>query len=147
MWNEIGTQKDLDDFIEKFYGFHDSCIKEMKYTSGAFVTDDLAMSPVNSKRILTIIIERQFDDIPVVELEFSGLKYLKLYPVQEEYTCEILDSTFIFKDGYIYWMDIGGLNENQLDDYQSTLVCAKNLRWRAIDVPFGDVELYSLIDN
>lgn len=146
MWNEINNQKELDDFIERFYGFHDSCIKEIKYTSGAFVQENLAMYPVNTKRILTVIIERQFDDIPIIELEFSSLQYLKMYPVQDD-TCEIHDSTFIFKDGYIYWMDIGGLNENQLDDYQRTLVCAKKLRWRALDVPFGDVELYSLIDN
>jgi hypothetical protein len=28
MWNEIVSQNDLDDFMEKVNGFHDSCIKE-----------------------------------------------------------------------------------------------------------------------
>ncbi len=144
MWNKVSTQVELDDFIAKFLGFHDSCIKEIKYTSGAFVNENLSMHPLNDKRKLTVIIERQFDDYPIIELEFSGLQYLKLYPIQENYTCEILDSTVIFKDGYIYWADIGGLEENQLDDYDGTVVCAEKLRWRRLDVPFGDKELYSL---
>lgn len=144
MWNNVSTQKEINDFITKFSSFHDSCIKEMKYISGAFVNKDLSMHPVNDKRVLTIIIERQFDDYPIIELEFSELQYLKLYPVQEDYTCEILDSTIIFKDGCVYWIDIGGLNENQLDYYERTLVCAKRLRWRKLDIPLGNNALYSI---
>lgn len=144
MWNEVSTQIELDDFIAKFYGFHDSCIKEIKYTSGAYVNEDLSMYPINDKRKLTMIIQRQFDDCPMIELEFSGLQYLKLYPIPENYTCEILDSTIIFKDGYVYWIDEGNLKINQFDDYNRTLVCAEKLRWRVLDMPLGSEELYSI---
>lgn len=66
MWNKVSTQVELDDFIAKFLGFHDSCIKEIKYTSGAFVNENLSMHPLNDKRKLTVIIERQFDDYPII---------------------------------------------------------------------------------
>lgn len=77
MWNEIHNKNDLDNFMKKVADFHDSCIKEIKYISGAFVKENLSMFPENNKRILKMIIQRQFEDMPVIEMEFSGLKYNK----------------------------------------------------------------------
>ena len=31
MWNEIASEKDLNSFIDTVYGFHDSCLKKLKY--------------------------------------------------------------------------------------------------------------------
>lgn len=55
--------------------FHDSCLKEMKYISGAYVDEELSMLPVNSKRMLSVIIQRQFENPSAIELQFVGLKY------------------------------------------------------------------------
>ena len=41
MWNEIRSEQDIRDFMDKVYAFHDSCIKEMHYVSGASVDADL----------------------------------------------------------------------------------------------------------
>lgn len=73
----------------------------MRYYSEAYVDDNLAMYPINAKRILNIIIQRQFKELSMIELQFVGLKYLSLFPTDEEYTCEILDSKMLIKDGYI----------------------------------------------
>lgn len=73
VWNEIITAKDLTDFLELYDGFHDCCLKELRYISGAFVGKDLSMNPVNTKRKLSILFQRQSEDKPVVELEFSCL--------------------------------------------------------------------------
>ena len=59
MWNEIVCKKDLDSFMNIMCGFHDSCVKEIKYISGAYVNEKLSMSPVNSQRVLCVIIQRQ----------------------------------------------------------------------------------------
>lgn len=40
MWNKIVNNEDINDFIKTVSGFHDSCIKEMKYVSGAYVNED-----------------------------------------------------------------------------------------------------------
>lgn len=142
MWKEINTANDLSCFLDEMCFFHDSCIKEMKYLSGAYVEANLAMHPLNDRRVLRVIIQRQFEDNSMIEMEFLGLKKLNLFPVSEKYTCEILDATMIMKDGDIYWCDCGDLLESDLDNYNGTLICASALRWRTIDNHMGEKDFY-----
>ena len=76
MWNDISTNDQAQEFMESIFYFHDSCIKEMRYVSGAYVNEELGMYPINEKRSLSVIIQRQFEDIPVLELEFGGLDHI-----------------------------------------------------------------------
>lgn len=143
-WNIIRNQKDVDEFMESVFGFHDSCIKECKYISGAYVKDNLSMFPINSMRTLRIIIQRQFKENSMIEMKFYGLKKLIMAPADENYTCEILDSELVFKDGLIWWTD--GSVEN--DEVPKTfLVCAAGLQWRNIDGYMGDKEFYSTVEH
>ena len=142
MWHEIKTEQDILDFMNKVCYFHDSCVKEMKYLSGAYVGEALSMHPINDCRILKVVIQRQFDDIPMIELEFEGLKYLHLSPTDEEYTCEILDSTLLLKGDCIYWCD-ERISEADLDSYDGTVVCSSKLRWRAVENCMGQAEFYT----
>ena len=102
MWETIRTSDDILRFMEKMCYFHDSCIKEMHYISGAYVGEGFAMYPLNDRRVLRMVIQRQCAKNAMIEMEFQGLKCLKLAPADEDYTCEILDSTMIIKDGNIY---------------------------------------------
>ena len=145
MWNEIVCKKDLDSFMNIMCGFHDSCVKEIKYISGAYVNEKLSMSPVNSQRILCVIIQRQFEDPSAIEMQFAGLKYLKLFPNGENYTCEILDASMIIKEDCIYWCDCGGLSEKDIESYTGTTICASKVRWRAVDEYLGEKEIYVTI--
>ena len=142
MWNEIVCKKDLDSFMNIMCWFHDSCVKEIKYISGAYVNEKLSMSPVNSQRILCVIIQRQFEDPSAIEMQFAGLKYLKLFPNGENYTCEILDASMIIKEDCIYWCDCGGLSEKDIESYTGTTICASKVRWRAADEYIGEQEVY-----
>lgn len=142
MWQTIGTDDEIREFMEKVCCFHDGCIKEISYISGAYVNDDLSMYPVNDRRILRVIIQRQSEKYPMIEMEFQGLKYLKLFPYDESYTCEIMDSTMIMKDGNIYWCDCDNLPDQDIDDYEGTLICASKLRWRSIENYMGKKEFY-----
>lgn len=142
MWNEIVCKKDLDSFMNIMCGFHDSCVKEIKYISGAYVNEKLSMSPVNSQRILCVIIQRQFEDPSAIEMQFAGLKYLKLFPNGENYTCEILDASMIIKEDCIYWCDCEGLSEKDIESYTGTTICASKVRWRAADEYIGEQEVY-----
>ncbi|MBR5942574.1 MAG: hypothetical protein IKZ81_04455 [Clostridia bacterium] len=134
MWNSVNNNNDLVDLMEELGDFHDSCVKEMKYISGAYVNANLSMHAVNDKRILQVIIQRQYDNPSAIEMEFMGLKYLKLRPNDEDYTCEILDATLILKDDCIIWCDCGGLSETDIGNYDGTVICASELRWRPIYV-------------
>lgn len=142
MWNEISNDKELIIFMDSVCSFHDSCIKELKYLSGAYVDEKLSMYPVNNRRILRMIIQRQFNENSMIEMEFEGLKCLKLIPNDDRFTCEILDATMIFKNGYIYWCDCGGVLEADLDNYDGTIICAAKLRWRTINNHMGYKEFY-----
>ena len=141
MWNEIVSEKDLSDFMDMMYGFHDSCLKEIKYISGAYANGK-GMHPINDLRNLKMIIQGKFKKSNVVEMEFIGLNYLELFPNDENYTCEILDATMILKEDCIYWCDYGGLSEEDLKDYEGTLISASKVRWRAADEYIGDDKIY-----
>ena len=141
MWNEIANEQELNKFMDDIYGFHDSCLKELKYISGAYVEKNLSMRPINEKRTLSVIIQRQFKNPSVIELQFEELKYLKLFP-NDEYTCEILDATMILKEDCIYWCDCGGLSEEDIESYTGTVICASKVRWRAVDKYIGPDEVY-----
>lgn len=147
MWNEIANTRDVLSFMERVQHFHDSCIKELKYVSGAYVAEDLSMYPVNDQRVLRVIVQRQFEDLSMLELEFTGLKYMKLFPTDVRYTCEILDSAMLIKDGYIYWCDSADITKSELENYKGTLICAEKLRWRAIPSNMGNAEFFTAQEN
>ena len=142
MWLEINDNNDVIKFMNEMCFFHDSCIKEIRYLSGAYVDDELSMYPVNDCRKLNVIVQRQFENFSMIEMEFEGLKKLNLYPVNNEYTCEILDSTMIYKNGFIYWCDCGGLTEADIEQYNGTIICASKLRWRSIKNRMGKEEVF-----
>ena len=142
MWHEITTPEDLSRFLQAVHNFHDSCIKEMKYLSGAYVNENLSMHPLNDQRILTLLIQRQFQPYAAVELEFSGLKSLQFTPCGPEYTCEITDAAMFFKDGCIFWCDSGSVSQTALPEDTNTIVCAEKLRWRALENGLGERERY-----
>lgn len=142
MWNHINSEKDALDFMKMVWDFHDCCIKEMKYKSGAYVTEQYSMYPVNDCRALCVAIQCQRKEIGMIELEFLGLKWMRLYPVDEIYTCEILDATLIVKENCIYWCDCGNLKESDLEAYSGTVICSSGLRWRKINNAMGKTDYY-----
>lgn len=145
MWNSVSNERDLSILMETVCDFHDSCIKEIKYTSGAYVGTDLAMYPVNDLRVLKMIIQRQSDDPSAIEFVFSGLKYLRLSPYDERYTCEIHDATMLFTDGCVFWCDCGGLTAAEIAQYSGTVICAEKVQWRAVNKYMGANEVYRSI--
>ena len=142
MWHEIVNEDDLIAFMKGMYDFHDSCIKEIKYLSGAYVKKELSMYPTNDKRELKMIVQRQFENPSAIEIEFTGLNRLSLFPCDEAYTCEILDATMVFHNGCVYWCDCGGLSISDMDTYKGTLICASKVRWRKADEYIGKEEVY-----
>ena len=142
MWNEITNEQEMSGFLECMDFFHDSCIKEMNYTSGAYVAENLTMYPVNDQRALHVILQRQFRTHPVVELEFLGLRFLKLSPADAQDTCEILDCTLLQNNGCFYWADCGGLSAEELEQYDGTVICAEKMRWRALSGALGEAGCY-----
>lgn len=129
MWNELTTPREISEFMHLVRCFHDSCIVRMQYISGASVDEQLAMYPINDRRSLVVIIQQQSALHPKIVLEFSKLHYLKLFPLPETYTCEILEATLEVRDGRIYWYDCSPLPPDALAQYEGTVICADKVRW------------------
>lgn len=143
MWYEIHNQEELENFMNMFGGFHDSCIKELTYVSGAFVSENLSMYPVNNKRTMKIIFQRQTSNPTVIEMEFIGIQRLSIYPVDENYTCEILDATMVLAANCVCWYDCYALSESDLSNYKGTCICSSKVRWRVADEYIGEKEVYT----
>lgn len=140
-WNDISNEKDLENFLNIYGEFHDCCLKELKYVSGAFVNSDLSMHAINDKRDLYIIFQRQSLENACVELKFSELISLNLCPNDELYTCEILDASFFFEKGNIYWADSNWFKFKR-NSYSGTWLCAKRVKWRILDNSIGEKTIY-----
>ena len=130
MWTELENEEELAAFIRLVCGFHDSVLKEFSYVSGAYVDDNLNMYPMDDKACLRMLIQRQDETLSALELEFSGLQELRLYPTDPAYTSEIFDTALFLRDGLICWCDCGDIGPENFDDYRGTSVRAKSLRWR-----------------
>ena len=141
MWNELLNQIDINGLMNTFGGFHDSCIKELKYISGAFVGLDLCMNPINYARTVKVIFQRQCKNPMVIEIEFTGLLNLALTPVDESITCELEGASMFISDGKIYWYDSDSV-ESSIEGHNGTWICANSVRWRVADEYIGNKEIY-----
>jgi len=143
MWHNIQSEVDIESLMKIFGDFHDSCLKELVYISGAFVDENLSMHPINEQRVLKIVFQRQYSNPCVIEVEFSGIKKMNLSPCDENHTCEIHGATFFIKNSNLYWGDSSDIQE--MSSYDGTWICASGTRWRIADEYLGNQEIYKPI--
>ena len=142
-WHEIVCQDDIDKLMNMYGHFHDGCIKEIHYISGAFVGYDLSMMPINTQRILKVVFQRQARNPAAIEVEFSKLIQFNLKPVDEKYTTEIFGAFMKYMNGVIYWADDDSWDIDSEDKSEYTWVAAKDVRWRENDDYLGDKIIYN----
>ena len=144
-WNSIDSQADIDMLMNIVNSFHDSCVKEIRYLSGAFVDEDLSMYPVNSLRQISILIQTQKKNNSVIELQFEGVRCMTLCPQSDYYTSEILEATFTIQDEIMIWSDHIISFDNVLENMnaeEGIVVVSKNARWRFLDGYLGSDHFY-----
>lgn len=147
MWNEIKNTEDIKSFMNQMIYFHDSCVKELRYISGAYVENNLSMYPINQSNTLYIVVQRQFKDMSVVEMKFSGLKELRLNPLSEKHTCEIFQASLLFVDDDICWCDSEDWEDADSLDYDGIAVRASSMCWRVVEDALGSDEFYRPKDS
>ncbi|MBR1758896.1 MAG: hypothetical protein IJ744_09260 [Lachnospiraceae bacterium] len=142
MWKQIKTQEDIDIFMNLTKHFHDSCLKELCYVSGAYVDEELSMFPVNDQRSLKVIFQLQNDACPMVELWFKKTSILKLLPQNEAYTCEILEASLIERNNEYIWADGANFIPEEIESYSGTIIACAELFWRPIHNSMGSKPVY-----
>ena len=132
-WNYIKTNEDIEKLMKTFGGFHDSCIKEISYISGAYVNEELSIQPSNNKREVKVLFERQLSNPTSIEMVFEKVRKLNLAPIDERYDCVILDSFMEFVENKIYWADCSDLDIHDIREYDDyTWICAESVKWRIV---------------
>ncbi|MDE6618720.1 MAG: hypothetical protein K2K13_06820 [Clostridiales bacterium] len=147
-WHEVCTQKDIDDILDTYGGFHDACIVSVNFASGMHVDSANAMHfDEYDTYTLNIVFHSQWSNY-ALELHFAGLRRLHLVGVQDNYTNEIFDASIKFYDNIlpskyqtparvIVWADRENFDINDIDSQLTepadTYVIAHSLKWRLIE--------------
>jgi len=147
-WIDINNEEDIEVFMSLYGGFHDGCIKEIKYISGMYVNEDLSMRATNSERNLSIIFQRQFKNPTVIEMMFEKIECLSLNPWNEEYDGIIYGAYMCFEDSKIVWFDYDGFSEEDgykimYDDSNVTWVRATSVKYRVVESYIGKNGVYT----
>ena len=88
MWNEIKNEIDIENLMNEYSGFHDSCIVSINYHSGAFVNDKGAMA--NGRLLehsVEMILHSQCNK--PIELRFTGVRKCNIVGWEDNYSCNI----------------------------------------------------------
>ena len=134
MWHELKNDKDAEQFRQAVWSFHDSCIKEIKYINGFYVNKKYVTHPMNDQRKLIMKVHRRVDSSSVIELEFTGITFMRFLPDDGKYSCEILKSKFFFSRGVVSWCDNDKAeNFEEAAELSRTVIVAGKVRWRTVN--------------
>ena len=146
-WNDVKNQSDIDFLNESYGGFHDACITELRYISGADVYEDFVIKfgePIDRK--LYVIFKRQWQPIKI-ELLFEGMRQMNIAGWQNNYSCDIFDCYFALRsdlisgrdENLIVWADNCGFNPKEcferkfLAEPMTTYIISEKLKWRLLE--------------
>ena len=146
MWNEIKNETDIENLMNEYSGFHDSCIVSINYHSGAFVNDKGAMT--NGRLLehsVEMILHSQCNK--PIELRFTGVRKCNIVGWEDNYFCDIFGAYLSFHsdllgqtrdDKLIVWANWDGFNPTNYTEEKTistnaqhcTYVIAEKLLWR-----------------
>ncbi len=144
-WTEIRNQEDIDKLMYDFGGFHDGCLKELRYLSGEYVNKDLSMYPLNSERNIYAIFQRQWKNPSVIEMVFEGVECMTLNPCNEDYDGIIYGAYMVIHDGKFIWFDCDDFKDDYRELYEYndvTWIKAETVKWRVVDNYLGDEDVF-----
>jgi len=143
-WHSVNTNKDINNLLEFYHGFHDSCIKEIRYISGAGVNADKSMFFGEAKdRRVEVAFQSQWNP-GTIELRFTGMRRMSIIGWQRNYFCDIYgcylaihnDLITGLDEKLIVWADNGGFDpkasfeKHTLSEPETSFIIAENLFWR-----------------
>lgn len=144
-WKIIKTQEDIDELINAYVGFHDSCIVRADYSSGNGVIPDGFMSDSPSEaHELNMVFNSPWYETPLA-LRFSGVRRFLIGGYEENYFPNIFDCYLNIHQSpekgtpLIVWANTEDFEPEKaitiepLNEPCRTFVIADNLMWRFID--------------
>lgn len=139
-WNIIKNQEDVSFLNDIFGNFHDSCLKEVCFSTGGFVAENYAMN-VLGLPIARFLFQRQAQNPAVIELEFSEVIQINIKPVEKNQGVDIISTQLYLKDGIFFWSEKDyEFYENDKD--MNTWIAARAVKWRERGEALGNNMVY-----
>ncbi len=130
-WIELKSQEDINNFMNDFYSFHDSCIKECSYITGMSVDEKNNMGQDSANSKIKMIFQSQL--CRPIEICFEEIQEANIHTYNtNEYFNDIYEATFFIEDGLIYWANINEWNKNNTEQ-EITYIVSKKVKYRKCD--------------
>lgn len=139
-WKEIKVKKDVEELNNIFGNFHDAYLKEVCFSSGSYVNNDLSMHEVNNP-IARFLFQRAWKNPAAIEIQFEDVIQINIKPGNKNEFSDIIVAHLYFEDGIYFWSakDYEYIEEGK-DDY--TWIAAKKVKWRICDEYLGKKIIY-----
>lgn len=153
-WIKIKSETDIQELLDKCYGFHDYHLINLKFESGIKRLSDLSIQSFvgdNPNCKLKMLFQTS-DNTNSLELLFSGVRLFHIVGCQDRYDNEIVEAFLgvvgnLFENNhtsFIVWSDNAGWvnvtnikevikNNNSFEEPSVSFVIANSLKWRIID--------------
>ena len=128
MFNEIRTEKDIQNFLDKTNSLHDGYIIGVQYTNDIMTNVDengYFTNPDATKLILKILVTSIGDT--VVEIEFETIREWQI----KEHLWNMTDTSIVFdENGLIVWSN--DVFTDMSDLKNRSYVIASSMKWRIV---------------
>lgn len=135
MWMTVQSQADVDQLMQRFRSFHDSCLKEVAIQNREFVDENLALH-FDNRTFVRMLFQSQFAEASALEIQFEDV--VDFNWVQDERNSDITASVIFqafcqWNADTLYWAESlnWALDSPDKNDYR--WVAAKRARWRIVD--------------
>ena len=131
---KIKDEKELNEFLDDVWNFHDGVISKANYTSGSS-GDTTGTVPFDINPRLILRIEGcHYNETTIngVELLFEGVTKVFIAPTKENYTCNIMGANIVLKDNKFTFVNDTYYNVDEIntDETCYCYVAAKKLSYR-----------------
>ena len=129
MFNEIKTEKDMQNFIDKANSLHDGYIVGVQYTNDVLTNVDengYFTNPDATKLMIRILVTSILNTL--VEIEFDAIQEWQI----KDNHWDMQDTSVFFDDqNHIVWADDVFTNMEELK--KGCYVIAKSMKWRIVE--------------
>lgn len=145
-WNKFNNSTDIENFMDLFGEFHDSCLKELYMSTETFVDEELSMSmSVNLDTCVRILFQRQDRDPSAIELLFKGVTHFHIYPRAENQDSIIYGAKLLLIEGQFYWAEDEEWQIDQPFLQPISWISAKEIYWRDVSPWMGKKRRYGVL--
>ena len=129
MFNEIKTEKDIQDFIDKTNSLHDGYIVGVQYTNDVLTNVDengYFTDPNATKLTLQILVTSICDTL--VEIEFDAVREWQIKDCQYDMQGT---SVFFYEQNHIVWLNDVFISMDELK--KGCYAIARSMKWRIVE--------------